>query len=219
MTALAPHTTEIFDKIVSLECIKPYILVGGTALALQLQTRLSEDLDFQSWMSSKSQKNEVDWVSIEKQLAKIGTIQYREIWDFDHVEFQVSGVKISFYACNKFTPITNTVLVKENLRMADIKAIGAMKMEVLLRRNSFRDYYDIYSILKHGEDFKEIVEMALKYSGHLLSTKNLFAILTDSSRFKVDSVFLQLKPKYTVTPKEIEFFLKECITTQFKAIK
>ena len=45
MTALAPHTSEIFEEIVSLECIKPYTLVGGTALALQLQTSLSEDLD------------------------------------------------------------------------------------------------------------------------------------------------------------------------------
>ena len=61
MSGLAPHTVGIFDKIASLECIKPYILVGGTALALQLNTRLSEDLDFQSWKSQKTQKQEVDW--------------------------------------------------------------------------------------------------------------------------------------------------------------
>lgn len=35
-----------------------------------------------------------------------------------------------------------------NLKIADIKSIGAMKMEVMLRRSNFRDYYDIYSILK-----------------------------------------------------------------------
>ena len=71
MMALAPHTIDLFDKIASLECIKPYFLVGGTALALQLHTRLSEDLDFMSWKSSKLQKQEVDWVGIEKELATV----------------------------------------------------------------------------------------------------------------------------------------------------
>lgn len=211
MVGLAPHTNKIFDKVASLECIKSYILVGGTALALQLKTRLSEDLDFQSWKHYKSQKQEVDWVNIEKQLAEIGTIQSREIWDFNHVEFKVSDVKISFYACDKFSPVSTPVLVKDNLLLADIKAIAAMKMEVMLRRSAFRDYYDVYSILKHGENFKEIIELALKYSGHILSTKNLYAILADSSRFVVDSGFEQLEPTYKVSPMDIELFIKECI--------
>lgn len=62
MIALAPHTNELFDKVTSLECIKPYFLVGGTALALQLNTRLSEDLDFMNWRLQKVEKQEVDWV-------------------------------------------------------------------------------------------------------------------------------------------------------------
>jgi|GEM_PF-6343076 len=40
MSGLAPHTSEIFDKIVSLECIKPYILVGerfGHAIAYPVE--------------------------------------------------------------------------------------------------------------------------------------------------------------------------------------
>ena len=44
---------------------------------------------------------EVDWVAIEKELLKVGKIEARDIWDIDHVEFVVSGVKISFYASNK----------------------------------------------------------------------------------------------------------------------
>ena len=214
MAGLAPHTNVIFDKIASLECIKPYVLVGGTALALQLQTRLSEDLDFMSWKSDSTLKQEVNWAAIEKELKTIGTIESRDIWDFDHVEFVVSGVKVSFYASNKFSPVTNPVYIKDNLQLADLKSIGAMKMEVLLRRSNFRDYYDIYSIFKEGVSFKDVVDLALKYSGHILSTKNLLSMLTDSSRFHIDNGFEQLQPKYKVTPKEIESFLKESIKTQ-----
>ena len=215
MTALAPHTSKLFDKVASLDCIKPYFLVGGTALALQLKTRLSEDLDFMNWKLQKAEKQEVDWVAIEKELKTIGTIEARDIWDFNHVEFVVSGVKISFYTSEKYSPLIAPVYLKDNLKLADIEAIGAMKMEVMLRRSNFRDYYDIYSILQQGVDFKKLVDSSLNYSGHVLTTKNLLAILTNSSRFQIDSGFEYLNPKYKVTPADIEAYLKTIIKACF----
>lgn len=59
MKGLAQKTYSIFDSISRLECIKPYVLVGGTALSLQLGTRESEDLDFMSWRKSRNDKQEV----------------------------------------------------------------------------------------------------------------------------------------------------------------
>ena len=42
--SLAPQTGRIIKAISQLECIKPFVLVGGTALSIQLKTRQSEDL-------------------------------------------------------------------------------------------------------------------------------------------------------------------------------
>lgn len=53
MKGLASHTEKIFESVSKLECIKDYILVGGTALSLQIGTRLSEDLDFMRWRTHK----------------------------------------------------------------------------------------------------------------------------------------------------------------------
>ena len=39
MKGLAPHTLQIFEAVSQLDCIKPYLLVGGTALSLQIGTR------------------------------------------------------------------------------------------------------------------------------------------------------------------------------------
>lgn len=50
----------ITEKVAELECIKPYILCGGTALAMQIGHRKSEDLDFMMWRKSKNEKPEVD---------------------------------------------------------------------------------------------------------------------------------------------------------------
>ena len=99
--------------------------------------------------------------------------------------------------------------------MADIEAIAAMKMEVLMRRSNFRDYYDIYSILQHSYDFKEIVSKAINYSGYLLSTKNLFSMLSDAKRYQIDNGFHLLEPVYNISAIEIENFIKEQIKKHY----
>ena len=145
MIGLAPHTTAIFEKAIQLECIKPYFLVGGTALSLQLGTRLSEDLDFMRWRSSKNEK-----------------------------------------------------------------------MEVMFRRSNFRDYYDIYSIVKSGIDIHELITKATNYSLHQLKTKNIQAMLTNSRRFMRDSSFNQMQPLYNVSALEIENYFRGLFNSSSK---
>lgn len=211
MKGLAPHTQLVFEAVSKLNCIKPYLLVGGTALSLQIGTRQSEDLDFMKWRTSKTERMEVAWPQIERELATIGEIQQKDILDIDHVEYWVSGVKFSFYACPKYSPVSKPVDYLNNLRLADVKSIGAMKMEVMLRRSNFRDYYDIYSILKSGIPVNDLISLALTYSGHKLKSKNLLAILTNGSRFTRDAHFEQLAPTYAVTAQEIEMYIKSCL--------
>ena len=140
MKGLAPHTQSVFESVSKLECLKPYLLVGGTALSLQIATRQSEDLDFMKWRTCKTEK-----------------------------------------------------------------------MEVMLRRSNFRDYYDIFSILKSGMSINDLITLALSYSGHKLKSKNLLAMLTNSNRFTRDAGFDQLQPVYSVTAQEIEEFIKSSL--------
>ncbi|MBO4802709.1 MAG: nucleotidyl transferase AbiEii/AbiGii toxin family protein [Bacteroidaceae bacterium] len=211
MKGLAPHTEQLFERIATLECIKPFVLVGGTALSLQLGTRLSEDLDFMKWRTSKNERMEVNWPVIKQELESIGTLEDMNLMDLDHVEFIVDGVKLSFYAAGRYAPPMRTIPLLHNLRIADIKSIGAMKMEVLLRRANFRDYYDIYSVLQAGENLQEMMQMALSHSGHRLKSKQLIALLTNGARFNRDSHFEQLSPLYSVSALEIEEYMKSLL--------
>lgn len=181
-------------------------------MSLQLGTRLSEDLDFMSWRKSKNEKREVDWPAIKKELETIGVIESCDILDIDHVEFVVNGVKLSFYANPNYSPLQSEIAFLNNLRIADKVAIGAMKMEVMLRRSKFRDYYDIYSLLEADVDLSEMINLALKYSGHRLKSKNLIAMLTRSERFIPDSDFSTLKPVYSLTPRDIEERIKSALS-------
>ena len=214
MIGLTPTTDALFDKISNMSCIKPYVLVGGTALSLQLGTRLSEDLDFMSWRTSKNERREVDWPTIKNELSTIGNVEKIDILDLDHVEFIVDGVKLSFYANPNYSPFPEAITFHKNIRIADKKSIGAMKLEVLLRRSKFRDYYDIYSLIKDGVDLYEMLSIAIKYSDHKLKTKNILAMLTKSDRFIPDSNFKTLMPIYNVTPHEIEEFIRKVVESE-----
>jgi hypothetical protein len=164
-----------------------------------------------SWRKSKNEKREVNWPEIKKELETIGNVEKCDILDIDHIEFVVNGVKLSFYANPNYSPLKSPIVYLNNIILADKTAIGAMKMEVMLRRSQFRDYYDIYSLIEDGEDLKEMMSLALKYSGHRLKSKNLIAMLTRSDRFIPDSRFAALNPIYEVSSKDIELRIIEAL--------
>jgi predicted nucleotidyltransferase component of viral defense system len=213
MKGLAPNTEKIFETVSRLESIKPYVLVGGTALSLQIDHRKSEDLDFMRWSVKKGEKVEVDWPKIEKELKTIDPDVKTEIFDFNHVVFEVHGVRISFYAAPRKSPVKETVACLNNIVLADIDAIASMKMEVLLRRAKYRDYYDLFCILKDKEPsvIKEIIANALTHSEHRLSSKSLLAMLTNGSHFSIDNGFDALEPQISTNITEIEEFMKDVV--------
>ena len=207
---LAPHTGKVFEIISQLECIKPYTLVGGTALSLQIEKRQSEDLDFMKWLTKRNEKPEVDWPAIKKELESVGEIKEYEVGSFDFVSFNFEGVKLSFYAApRKAVPFMQRIPYLNNLFIADMESIGAMKMEAMLRRSKFRDYYDIYSILKEGKDIQKMIDAALEHSGHKLRTRGLLAMLTNGSRFVKEKSFEELNPVYDITPYDIQEYIKQ----------
>lgn len=212
MKGLAPQTSDIFDAITQMECIKPFVLVGGTALSLQLHTRQSEDLDFMRWKQGAKDNLEVGWPEIRKELESIAPVEDTNIMGFDHVEFVVKGVKLSFYAApRKQISTMRPITYQNNLRLADVRSIGAMKMETMLRRAKFRDYYDLYSILMSGVDINELIPVALEHSGHKLKTKNLLAMISNGENFTKDNAFQQLNPIYDVSATDIQEYIKQAL--------
>lgn len=207
--SLAPHTGRLIKSVSRLDCIKPFVLVGGTALSIQLKTRQSEDLDFMRWQQGKSDTLDIGWPAIQRELETIGKVEDVQVAGFDQVLFIVDGVKISFYAApRKRIPSMLEVPYLNNIRLADVESIGVMKMEAMMRRSKFRDYYDIYSILKSGIDIHKLIPMALEHSGHRLKTKGLMAMLTNGDLFRKDEQFVQLQPVYDVSARDIEDYIK-----------
>jgi predicted nucleotidyltransferase component of viral defense system len=217
MKGLTKNTEKIFEAVSLLDCIKHYTLIGGTAISLQIGKRLSEDLDFCKWSTNlKKDQPTVDWPQIKKELETIGKVEKVDILGFDQVNFVVNNVKISFLTKQEnLTPVNKPVPILNNIKAADLDSLGAMKVELVLRRNNFRDYYDIYSLLIDGHSIKTMVEGAAKYSNHTLKTRDALSFLSNGSNYKKGKEFDLLNPVYNVTSKAIEDLIISSIKKEY----
>jgi predicted nucleotidyltransferase component of viral defense system len=217
MQGLTERTNSIFEAISKLDCIKDYTLIGGTALSMQIGKRLSEDLDFCKWSTHlKTDKPTVDWPAIEKELKTVGNIDSRDILGFDQVNFIVSGVKISFLAKQEnLSPVKQSVSILNNIKAGDLDSLGIMKVEVMLRRSEWRDYYDIYSLLKEGKSLKAMISGANTYSNHRLKSRDALNFLSNSNNYKKAKDFHLLKPVYNIDSKAIEELIKSIIKKEY----
>ena len=215
MQGLSDETSKVFEPLSKLSCIKEYILIGGTALALQTGIRLSEDLDFCKW--PLPDKSDIDWPQILKELSSVFSKIEPDIPGFNQVNFYADKSKLSFYSNQLYrSPVREPIVFLNNVRIPDIETIGVMKLELMLRRSNFRDYYDIYSILKEGISLKSMINRATQYSNHFLKTKDILNFISDGNNFRKDKQFDLLKPKYAVSEKEIEDFVKNIILKEYR---
>lgn len=97
MQGLAPKTLNVFDKVSNLEAIKGFVLVGGTCIALQINHRLSEDLDFCRWVPNTNANHAISVKEIEAELKNNFKNVTTNHLSFDQVDFRIEGVKLTFF--------------------------------------------------------------------------------------------------------------------------
>ena len=210
INGLSTNASQIFEDVSKLDCIKDYCLIGGTALAIQIGHRLSEDLDFCVWKKHRQHKPEVRWNVIFDELSTLGKVQ-KNIFDLSHCDFHVNGVKITFFYNTKEPENMQKKTVLNNIVVADPVSIGVMKLEVMMFRTAHRDYYDIYSLLRKGIDLETLISRARKYLKHSMKTREILSMLADRANLKDEKSFSQLMPKYDVSINDIKEFIVENI--------
>jgi len=131
-------TLELLREIQKVEIFKKLRLVGGTSLALQLGHRVSVDLDFFGELTA-------DKISILNALNKIGkviTINFTENINI----YTINGIKVDIV--NYSYPWLSSILKEDDLYLADVKDISAMKLAAITGRGTKKDFIDLYFILK-----------------------------------------------------------------------
>jgi hypothetical protein len=141
---------------------REFYLVGGTAIALQLGHRRSIDFDL----------FKISDLNITKTLKKLDSakISYtitRRV--SEQINLVMNGVKITFFQY-PYTIEAATDFEKK-MRMPTLLTLAAMKAFALGRRSKWKDYVDLYFLLKDHFSIDDITAEACRIFGQLFSEK------------------------------------------------
>lgn len=148
---IEPETLDILKKIRQIKELSDLRLVGGTALALQIGHRKSIDLDFFGII-------ELESITIVKELEKIGKVTVIKKSKNINI-FAINNIKVDFV--NYHYEWLEKAITEDDLLLASIKDIAAMKIAAITGRGTKKDFIDLFFLLKRYT-LKEIFDLYLQ---------------------------------------------------------
>lgn len=165
---VTPETLDLIKRLFQDVALRDFVLVGGTALSLQVGHRISIDIDLFSdkpFNASDLASHLVDNYRAENvKTLKNGVFCFIEDIKVDVISHQYPWIK---------TPI-----VDDGVRMVSLEDIGAMKLHAIVQSGSrLKDFIDVYVLLerlsfdelfrcyekKYPDTNKQVVQSALLY--------------------------------------------------------
>ena len=138
LDVLPENQLQLFELLSNQSFINGFYLAGGTGLALHIGHRQSIDFDF--FIPA-----DFDTYLIINKLVSIGNYQ-RDNEEKNTINGSLDGIKISFFGYQYKT--IDDFSYYNNIRLAGLKDIAAMKMEAIAGRGSKKDFVDIYFLLQ-----------------------------------------------------------------------
>ena len=162
LTVLPPEQSKLFPLLRAARK-RSFYLVWGTAIALHIWHRRSIDFDLFR-IREFSREN----ISIIVRSAK-------EKWDTIHLMTEenitgvISGVKITFF--HYPFPIEATVDMSGIIRLPDLISLAAMKAYALGRRAKWKDYVDLYFIIRDHYSIHDICQKSSEIYDGMFSSR------------------------------------------------
>ncbi len=189
--SLPAETLRLLETLSHDSEIHQFTLIGGTALALSWGHRQSEDLDFAyvgfdlprpSITSILERLNAAGWRldDISDETARLyqendgdDLADSQQDWLCRHPAGQ-AGVKITFFAeymPAKSSAYASTPLTRDHVRIMPPDGIFTLKSQLLLRRTTLRDLFDLWAFLERGWTIEQILATAQQEDRYLTYEK------------------------------------------------
>ncbi len=186
-----------------------YYLVGGTAIALQIGHRRS--IDFDLFTSKK-----IDRLKIKKTLSDESPGQMKFGYeDSEQIHLKINSVKFTFFCFPYVIPAK--VDYEKIIKMPTLLDLAAMKAFAFAERAKWKDYVDMYFLIKNHFGINEIskrTEELFNINQGVVFSKKLF--VQQLAFFK--DINYDESVDYISTPipeEEIKNFLTEVSTASF----
>lgn len=200
LDCLLPKTkTLLLEFIKSCPFFHEYVLVGGSALTLHICHRKSEDLDFFTYSDNFNLQNILQYI---KQFEKKEILNTTD----EQIDLLIDGVKVTFFNANwSFLKPSNI----QKFNLSTLEQIAAMKINVLFLRAKYRDYYDLYFLVKDTMSLQKIFQM----SQHIVEgiTYKLFIVALLYIDDIEDDDISYLQPKEKISKQKIRDFFENRI--------
>lgn len=159
---LKPETQALWNTLKDAQGLRGFVLIGGTALAMHLQHRVSEDLDF-AWLETKLPRTRIE--AIKRFLETQGHRVMRNDSPAAIAEFEDSGldlydyqqdfivdeaVKLTFVAIDQELIKQMRAANPDHVRVAAVDEIFRLKCIACANRSKTRDWFDIYTLFERG---------------------------------------------------------------------
>jgi hypothetical protein len=137
-----PTTLDLLNRLMGLDFLENFSLVGGTNLALRFGHRLSFDIvlfsphPFSNFDLAEKLESSFDIIETGNLNNKIGLFCF------------INNVKVDFVQHHYFA-LLDEIEIIDGIRMFGLRDISAMKIFAMLKRPRKKDHWDIAEILKH----------------------------------------------------------------------
>jgi len=195
---LSQAQTELLPHIAKFK--RSFYLVGGTAIALHIGHRRSIDFDlftFSQTLRKQYLKDKIYQIPFSKRFIAE---------DIEQIHFLINGVKTTFFAYPFDVP--HKEKFENIITLPSLLQLAAMKAYALGRRAKWKDYLDLYFILKDHFSLDEISAEAEKIFGDMFSEK----MFRQQLAFHKDidySEEVEFLPNYFVDKQKVKDFLIE----------
>ena len=141
---------------------REFYLVGGTAIALHIGHRRSVDFDLFKYTGLRKKQ-------ISDKIEKNG-FSFQQLYQSnEELTIVVNSVKMTFYSYPYQIP--HSLYFEDFVSMPELPDLAAMKAFALGRRAKWKDYVDLYFILKYHYSLRQISDRASCIFGKLFSEK------------------------------------------------
>ena len=176
-----------------------FVLVGGTAVALQIGHRRSVDFDLFSYQPFGN-------ATLRQKIKMVASISKVLVDKKGELTLIVGSVKITFF--NYPFKIAADQKLGDIVKMPDLATLAAMKAYALGRRAKWKDYVDLHFILKDYFSLNEVVKRGARIFGDEFNER-LFRVQLAYFKDINHDEKIEFLPGFEVGNKQIEKTLSE----------
>jgi hypothetical protein len=204
LAAIDTPTLGLLNKLMHHPMLNTFRLVGGTALALQIGHRKSVDLDFFG-------NYDIEMLEFNLLLNEFLTVTSLKRSEKINI-FSINDIKVDFV--NYKYPWLCDAVYHDEIRLAGLEDIAAMKLAAITGRGSKKDFIDLYFLLE-----KFTLQQMLGFYEQKYADASSYMLLKSLTYFEDAEAEPQPEMLFDVSWQQIKHFLCEAVESYARSLQ